>query len=461
MRPIILESWLHDTIRKKLLEDMEFRQWMGCETLPQVTRDDVDRYHVFLFRKALSYASAKSVFYRDLVKNAGIRVEDITSLEDISKIPLTTPESIAQYPYHFACMSLGDITSITTFASSGTTGPQKKVFVSDNDLERMTDFMAVGMRAVAGQGDIVQIMLPSRRPNDQSSLLAIGVRKMGGIPVVTGNYLSPEEQIQKINENHPSVLFAETSYMWRVTQETCQAHDLKTKGVKTIFLTAEHLTDSMRKQFHDIWRCDVNVHYGMTEMGLAVSIECEAHDGYHCNEADLMVEIVHPETGKAIADDEEGEIVFTTLHREAMPLIRYRTHDISRFIGAPCGCGASTLKKIVPVTRRYEAIVKIGDDELFPSIFDEILFSIPGIIDYQATLTKDETKNYLTLKIEARKTDEEIQEVIKEKLSSSPIIKKNTDMDILELLPVQFVEQGSLARVERAKKLIADKRSSI
>jgi phenylacetate-coenzyme A ligase PaaK-like adenylate-forming protein len=119
------------------------------------------------------------------------------------------------------------------------------------------------------------------------------------------------------------------------------------------------------------------------------------------------------------------------------------------------------LKKIAPVTRRREAIVKINGDELFPSIFDEMLFSIPGIIDYRASLTKDETKNYLTLKIEAYKADEEIQKVIKEKLFSNPIIRKNTDNCRLELNPFQFVKQGSLARIERAKKLITDKRSII
>ncbi|HTY82484.1 MAG TPA: AMP-binding protein [Dehalococcoidales bacterium] len=460
MAPIIIESWLHDAIRKQLREDTEFRRWMGKETLPQITRPDIERYHVFMFRKAIAYASQKSVFYRDLLKKTGMKAEDINSPADISRIPLTTPEDIAQYPYLFACIPLGDISSITTFASSGTTGPQKKVFVSENDLGRMTDFMATGMREVAKEGDIVQIMLPSRRPNDQASLLAIGVRKMGGIPAVTGNALSPDEQIKKICENHPAVLFAETAYMWRVTQETCHAHDLKTKGVKTIFLTAEHCSDSMRKQLEKTWACEVEVHYGMTEMGLGVSIECEAHNGYHYNEADLMAEIVDPETGEALQDDEEGEVVFTTLKREAMPLIRYRTHDISRFMGMACKCGASTLKKIAPVTRRREAIVKINSDELYPSIFDELLFQIPEIIDYQAVFTKNGCKNILTLKIEAYKQGEEIQQAVKEKLLSDKVIRKNTETGVLELPPIQSVKQGSLGRVERAKKLITDERAT-
>ncbi len=459
MRPIVIEAWLHENIRQKLREDAEFRRWMDAEILLRVTHEDIERYHIFLFRKAYAYAVQKSAFYRDLAQKTGITAEDINSLADISKIPLTTPEDIARAPYLFACIPLGDIASITTFSSSGTTGPQKKVFVSPTDLERMTDFMAAGMREVAKEGDTVQVMLPSRRPNDQSSLLAIGVRKMGGIPVITGNALSPEEQIQKIDENHPSVLFGETAYIWRVTQETRRRHDLKNKGIKTVFLTAEHCADAMREQLEKTWGAAVEVHYGMTEMGLAVSIECQAHDGYHYNETDLMVEVVDPATGKALADDEEGEIVFTTLKREAMPLIRYRTHDFSRLLGTPCKCGAATVKKIAPVTRRRETIVIINGDELYPSIFDELLFKIPDIIDYQATISNDGTKNILTLIIEAYREEEEISKAIREKILTNPVIRENTAAGILELRPVQFVKPGSLARLERAKKLIADKRA--
>jgi phenylacetate-CoA ligase len=189
----------------------------------------------------------------------------------------------------------------------------------------MTDFMATGMRTVASAGDIIQIMLPSMRANYQADLLAQGVRKMGGLPVITGNSPSTEEQLKQIVESHPAVLFAETSYIWRITHELDHRHDLKAGGMKVIFVTSEHLSESMRRQLQEIWNCDVHIHYGMTEMGLGVSIECHAHEGYHYNEADLIAEVINPQTGEVLEEDQERKVVFSAFRREAMPLLRYRT----------------------------------------------------------------------------------------------------------------------------------------
>jgi phenylacetate-CoA ligase len=460
MEPIVIEGWLHDTIRGKLKEDTEFRQWMGREELPAVTREDVDRYHVYFFRKSLAYAAQKSVFYKNLLKKTGITANDINSLTDIRKVPFTTPEDIAENPYFFACVSLGSISRITTFASSGTTGPQKKVFVTEKDLQTMTDFMAIGMKTVAKAADKVQIMLPGGIPNGQSELLGEGVRKMGGIPVITGNKPNSEEQLKIIDREKPQVLFGETAYLWRITKETCRHHDLKAKGVRTIFLTSEHLSKAAREQLEQIWGCAIHVHYGMTEMGLAVSIECDAHDGYHYNEADLMAEIINPETGEPMPDDAEGEVVFSTLNREAMPLLRYRTHDISRMISQPCQCGAITMQKIAPVTRRREAIIKIDGGELYPSLFDEMLFSIPEIIDYQTSVIRKNGKDTLALKIETESGSNDLTRIITGKLSALPTIRRNLENGSLALAPIETVRIGTLTRMSRAKKLIIDTRQT-
>jgi phenylacetate-CoA ligase len=458
MKPTPLEPWLHNIIGRKYREDSEFRKWMGRREPAEINRDNIDRYHLYQFKKTLAYTSAKSVFYRDRLKKAGLKAEDIRSTADIGKVPFTEPGDIARHPYYFACISQADIASVTTFTSSGTTGPQKKVFFSDGDLERMTDFMAAGMQSVALKGDVVQIMLPSGRINDQSDLLAAGVRKMGGLPVITGSGLSSEAQLQKVDEFHPAVLFASVSRMWRITQEIYHQIDLKTRGVKTLFVTSEYLSESMRNQLQSIWNCDVHAHYGMTEMGLGVAVECHSHDGFHYNEADLMVEVIDPETGEVLEEDTEGELVFTALGREAMPLIRYRTHDISRLISGKCRCGAATLKKIAPITRRRESIVKIGHDELYPAAFDEAIFEIPDIIDYQVTLSGREKKNHLALKIEVVRNDENIQKVLYDRLLNHPLIKRNIEAGILDVSPVEFVNQGNLTRLNRAKKLIIDNR---
>lgn len=459
MEPIFLEQWLHGIIKQKVREDTEYQQFLRKENIDQVERSDIDSYQLFKLRKTIAYVYEKSTFYRELFTNNGININDIKCLGDINKIPFTNPIDLAQHPHYFLCVSLGDIARITTFTSSGTVSPQKRVFFTDGDLDTMTDFMAAGMRSVARDGDVVQILLPSARPNDQADLLAKGVRKMGGLPVISGITLSSEEQLKIIDDSHSSVLFTSVYYMNRITQETKYSHNLKTKGVKTLFITSEYVSESMRRQLSEIWDCEVCVHYGLTEMGLGVAIECSARNGYHFNEADLIAEVIDPETGSVLKDGEEGELVFTTFNREAMPLIRYRTHDICKIINEPCECGAHTLKKIGKVARRLEATVKIGDgDIIYPSMFDEIIYNVADIIDYQLTLGNQENKDIFIFKVEVAKENEDIRQALFDAILSHPVIRKNIENNRLTLPVIELVNKGTLTPMNRSKKLIIDNR---
>ncbi len=215
----------------------------------------------------------------------------------------------------------------------------------------------------------------------------------------------------------------------------------------------------MRRQLQDAWNCDVHVHYGLTEMGLGVAVECHAHNGFHFNEADLLLEVVDPESGAVLADGEEGELAFTALTFEGTPLIRYRTHDISRCFDQPCECGAATLKKMAKVTKRLEAIVKIGGgDEIYPAMFDELVFGIPEAIDYQLALRKEEGRDILSFKVEVTRDGEDIIKALSGVVLSHPLIRKNVEANIMALPEVELVSQGTLVRLTRAKKLIVDER---
>jgi phenylacetate-CoA ligase len=459
LETIFLEQWLQNLIRDKTSRDPEYQRSVGKTSMGKVTRSDIEFYQLSKLREIISYAYENSNFYRKLFDNSGIRASDIISLRDIARIPFTNPADLAKQPYDFPCVPLGDIARITTFTSSGTTGPRKRVFFSEKDLDTITDFMAVGMRTVAAKGDIVQIMLPSARPNDQADLLAKGVKKMGGFPLVSGTNRSSSEQLKIIDEDHPTILFASVSRMYRITQETRHNDDLRGKGVRVIFVTSEYLAESMRKQLQNAWNCDVHLHYGLTEMGLGVAVECHAHSGFHFNEADLMVEVIDPSTGAVLPDNEEGELVFTTLNREAMPLIRYRTHDISKVIIHPCDCGANTLKRIEKISKRLESIVKIGhEDEIYPAMFDELIFQIPEVIDYQLILSRDGRKNALLFKVEVTSQSEAVRNVIYETVLSHSLIRKHLESDMMVSPSIELVKLGGLRRLTRAKKLILDKR---
>jgi phenylacetate-CoA ligase len=459
METIFLEQWLHNTIRQKLKEDLEYRQFVGKDSLEKVTRADVDNFQLFRLGKMLSYAHQNSSFYRELFNNNGIKPEEVRSLADLTRIPLTNPSDLARNSYRFVCVSLGDITRVTTFTTSGTTGPQKRIFRTEADIERMTDFMAVGMRTVAATGDVIQIILPFGSENNQGELLARGVEKIGAFPVRAGTSLSAEKQLNLIKQYKPTTLFAPTPRMYRITQELRGSHVLDKLGVKALFVTSGYLSEPMRSHLQTIWNCDIHSHYGMTEMGLGVAVECHAHNGYHFNEVDLLVEIVDPETGETINDSREGELVFTTLSQEGTPLIRYRTHDITQLITEPCPCGATTLMRFGKLTTRLESVVKLGGgDDIYPSLFDEIIYTLPEVVDYQLNLNRVDGKDDLNFIVESTQIISDIERKIKEVLLSLPLIQRNISAGRMTEPKLELVSLGELKRSGRAKKMIVDNR---
>ncbi len=459
METIFLESWLHNIIRQKAKADPEYRQFIGKESLERVTRANVENYQLFQLKKMLSYVYQRSSFYKELFNNRGIKPEDVRSLADLASIPFTNPSDLAKNPYHFVCVSLGDVARVTTFTTSGTTAPEKRVFCTEADIERMTDFMGAAMRTVATSGDVVQIMLPFGSDNNQGGLLAMGVERIGAFPVKAGISLSAEEQLTLIRQHKPTILFATTPRMYRITQQLQGSHALDTLGVKTVFVTSGYLSEPMRRQLQTIWNSDVHTHYGMTELGLGVAVECHAHNGYHLNEVDLLLEVIDPETGEVISDGREGELVFTTLNREGTPLIRYRTHDISRLITEPCPCGATTLLKLGKITRRLESVVRVGGgDEIYPSMFDELLYQIPQVVDYRVTLSQADGKDELAFVVEVTQTGDDLHQEIRGLLSTLPLLQGNISAGKMTELRLDLVGLGELKRGGRAKKMIVDNR---
>lgn len=456
----VIEQWLHDKIKQKAKEELEFRQLLGKETLREVTKADVEKFQTFQLKKTLSYVYDNSPFYRELLTKKVISPEDIRSLSDLVRIPFTEPTYLAENPFRFLCVSMGDITRPITFTSSGTTGPQKRVFFTPGDINKMVEFMEIGMRTVAKSGDVVQIILPGGAPLGQLDLLAQGVERMGGLPLKAGTGLSPEEQLELIKKHKSTILFGRTGRIYRITQELlAKGFNLDNLGVKTLFLTSEYLSESMRRHLETIWNCRVTLHYGLTEMGLGVAVECTARNGFHLNEVDLILEVINPETGEVIKDDREGELVFTTLNREAMPLLRYRTHDIAELITEPCPCGAKTLLKFGKVNRRLESVVRLRDgDEIYPALLDEVLYKIPQIVDYEVTLREVDGKDDLSFVVEVTKLENDLQREIRKALSNLLILQIKFVSRRMNEPKIDLVAFGQLKQSGRAKKMIVDNR---
>ena len=458
MEKIYLEEWVHDAIRAEARAEPELRSCLGTLQPGRMTREDVDRYHLFKLKKMLAYVHEKSSFYRELFAKDGVRPSDVSSLADLQRIPFTDSSELAHNPSRFVCVSMKDVERVTTFTTSGTTGPEKRIFCTRNDMERITDFMGAGIRTVAAREDVVQIMLPSGSVNNQADLLEQGVRKMGATPVKTGLNKSSEEQLALLKEHGTTVLFGVTSGIYRMTQELKDRHALDKLGLKTVFVTSGYLADAQREHLRRIWNCDVHTHYGLTEMGLGVAVECHAHDGYHFNEADLLLEVVDPKTGRVLTEG-EGELVFTTLRREGTPLLRYRTHDIAQLIKEPCPCGATTLLRFGKVTKRIELIVRLSNGhEIYPSLFDEVLYKLPELVDYDVTVKNNIGKERLHFLAEVTAPGENIENEMSRLLRDGVHTRGFLESGFMEEPEITTVPLGGISRMGRAKKKIEDQR---
>lgn len=445
------ENWIHDQI---------------CQATGKsnITRSDIESYQLQRLNDIICYTRENSPFYRDLLAD----VAEIRSLDEIDRIPFTNPLDLEQSPYKLLCVSTGGIARVFSHFTTGTmSGRPKKIFFTYNDADAIVDSMAAIMATVidgAGlktSGCKAHIFLPNNSPPmSMAGLISRGVEQLGGTPVAGDCTAMTPEQIHAIEEARPDLLMGSAFRIWRITQESRDTHNLPGIGVKAIFVTSEYLSKAMRNRLEDYWQAEVFHHYGMTEPGFVIGVECRVHDGFHFNETQLLFEVVDPETGQVLGDGEEGELVFTTLQRDGMPLIRYRTGDVASLRREPCGCGASTLTRIGTLPKRVGLIVKIGEGEqIYTSLFDEVLYQIPELIDYRIFIDRDGDMNTLNCKVEVLGNPSDIEERVLLQLLTIQPIQKSVDSGIMTQPAIEMVERGVLRRGgRRMKRRVVDNR---
>ena len=458
------EQWIHDKIRQSFAENVEYRQFTGKAVLSEVTRNDIENFQLYQLIRTLRYAIDKSPFYRDLLG----RIGEIDSLDDLPKIPFTNPLDLEQSPYKLLCVSIGGIARVFSHFTTGTmSGRPKKIFFTYNDADAIVDSMAAIMDTVmSGAGlkmedSTVHIFLPNNGPPmSMAGLISRGVEQLGGTPVAGDCTAMTPEQIQSIEEIRPDMLMGSAFRIWRITQEASETHDLANIGVKAVFITSEYLSRPMRRRLEECWQAEVFHHYGMTEPGFVIGVECQAHDGFHFNETQLLFEVVDPDTGQVLEDGKEGELVFTTLQRDGMPLIRYRTGDVACLRREPCGCGASTLTRIGTLPKRVGLIVDIGEGEkIYTSLLDEALYQIPELIDYRVFISRDGDTDSMNCKVEVMGEPSDIEGRMLQQLLAVPSVRRCVEAGSLAQPTIELVERGVLRRGgRRMKRRIVDQR---
>ena len=365
--------------------------------------------------------------YRKKMDEAGLCPEDVKSLDDLAKLPFITKQDLRDnYPFGFCTLPREQFARV--HSSSGTTGKPTPTVFGKPDLEVWSECTArIACAGGATPEDMAQICFGFGMFTGAEGLQR-GLEKVGAaiIPSSSGN---SEKQILYMHDFGTTLLVATPSYAMRLAEVAREvgyepARDLK---VKTLLVGSELLTDAMREEMRKAWGQDVRIttNYGMSELqGPGISGECLEGGGLHINEDFFIPEIIDPKTGEVLPEGELGELVITCIKRQAMPLIRYRTGDLTRLSYAPCRCGRTTCR-MENLQGRSDDMLKVNGVRLFPSQIEEIVLSIPELgPHYEIVIEREGYSDRMTVRVElATVTDsfrvlEEIERTVKAKLKT-------------------------------------------
>ncbi len=395
--------------------------------------------------------------YRTKFDEAGFDPKDFTSLDDLTKVPFTVKDDLrSAYPYGMFAVPLRDI--VRVHSSSGTTGQITVVGYTSGDIDRWSDLMArTFASAGATEDDIVQVTYGYGLFTGGLGA-HYGSERLGAltIPVSGGN---TKRQVQILKDFGVTVLACTPSYALLIA-ETAQEMgiDVHDTPLRIGVFGAEPWSENMRRQVEDALGVSAIDIYGLSEvMGPGVASECVHKHGLHVFEDHFLIEIVDAETFQPVPDGEYGEVVFTTLTKEGIPVIRYRTRDISRIIPGQCPCGR-TFRRMERVTGRSDDMLIIRGVNVFPSQIEQVLTGIPGIAPhYQVVLTKKGSMDHVEVHVEMAPdiAYDEVREL--ERIQRS--VKAEIESALAVSIAVKLVEPKSIARSEGKAKRVLDLRA--
>jgi phenylacetate-CoA ligase len=378
------------------------------------------------------------------------------------KIPITPPSDLADNPNAF--FTVPEEMFIKVFTTSGTTGKPKKAYFTKKDIDRILNSAAIGGKLMYGisNKDVIRITFDEGYGTEiwgnRYSLDNAYGRIIGALTISTGR-LPVEYELAIIKEYKPNIFADVSSRVYYLTREMRKICDLKELGIKKFLVGAEPTPNSMRKSIEEAWDADVFIGYGITEIGLLMAGECKMKHGMHLSETNFFTEVVDPKTGEQLEDGEIGQLIFTTYDREGMPLVRYNSCDLGRIIPDLCECGLP-LKKI-EIKGRTDDLIPIGSgDNLFTKMFDDAIFSIPEIIEYQVIFDKKDGQDLITVIAESEIINDNVKNKIFDNIMRMPEIKNGIESSKTIAKPiVQLVKPNTFDRDSIKFKRLIDKRN--
>ena len=445
-----LETWMAIKAAMTSKSEKELKNIIGKKSYDEIARSDFDEYQLFRFREQLRYVKEDSPHYREKFKD--IEPSKIRTLDDLEKVPFTYPHELAEEPMTF--MAVSRTKAAREFTTTGTTGKRKMIAYTTNDLIAKIDIISSALRSIGMDGDdVLHIMFPAVDAWDPSLMLA-GACKVAGYGSSTCSSPDIKEQMQVMRKSGATHIIGLPSFIYRVTTLMGSEINLKELKIGKIISTSEPLSESMREKLQSAWGCNVLDVWGMTEFGLACAIECDERKGLHTDEANLLFEVIDPDTGKRVPDGKLGELVVTSLTAEATPLIRYRTRDMAAMVSPPCGCGAMFNRKLLKPSGRMDLQFKVGMGyKIYPVMFDECLFSNRNVVDYQVKITKEGFKDVLTFEVESKDQSDAARMSIVDSVSKIMEIEDGIKEDLIDVPRVTFIDIGSMEYAAKAKKI--------
>ena len=348
-----------------------------CETesLPALTREGLDALHLRRLNETLARLKARGGVYAKYP-------EKLDNLKQLESLSFTTPAMLGENPGAYLLTSQSEVSRVISGATSGTTGPAKRVFYTERDTEHTVGFFAAGIGEMLSPGEKCLIAFPFTGPFGLGDLIARAVERLGGIPIRAGFGQSWRELSALVAETQP-----ETYIGFPVTLLGLSRIYGAPLPIERALVSGDACPKGVMDALESVLGSKLYPHYGSRECGLGGAVTCPAFEGMHLRENHIIPEIIDSD-GHVLPEGQYGELVITTIGLEAMPLIRYRTGDYTRIL-PPCPCGG--------VTRRIDTVSR-REGEISMEALDSVLFSLETLIDYRASFDG-------TLRLEARTLD--------------------------------------------------------
>ncbi|MFE6702349.1 phenylacetate--CoA ligase PaaK [Streptomyces sp. NPDC057718] len=419
----------------------------------QLDRGALEALQLERLRSTLRHAYDNVPFYRAAFDRAGLRPEDCRALADLARFPFTVKADLRDnYPFGMFAVPEHGVRRI--HASSGTTGRPTVVGYTERDLDTWADVVARSIRAAGGRpGHKVHVAYGYGLFTGGLGA-HYGAERLG-CTVIPASGGMTARQVRLIQDFRPEIIMITPSYMLTLLDEfERQGVDPRSTSLKVGIFGAEPWTEEMRREIEERFAIDAVDIYGLSEvMGPGVAQECvETKDGLHIWEDHFYPEVVDPFTGEVLPDGEEGELVFTSLTKEAMPVIRYRTRDLTRLLPGT----ARTFRRMEKVTGRSDDMVILRGVNLFPTQIEEIVLRTPAVAPhFQLRLTRQGRLDALTVRAEAR-ADATSDEREKAARSIAAEVKDGVGVSV----SVEIVDPESLERSVGKIRRIVDLRES-